>query len=79
MRACQYCRTVTKAWGTANLAEAALLAVVVLHTSTGIALACNRIIPWVVGVPLFVWTYRWGMRLRADISAQRGASEPGSF
>lgn len=67
----RYSRTVTKAWGAANLFEGAVLAVVVFHLSTGAALACNRIVPWVVGVPLFIWTYRWGMRLRAEVSETR--------
>jgi len=61
-----YFRTVTKAWGAANLFEAAVLAVVVFHVSTGSALACNRIVPWLVGIPLFIWSYRWGMRLLTD-------------
>ena len=69
-----YSRTVTIAWGVANLFEAVVLAIVVFHASTGVALACNRIVPWVVGVPLFAWTYRWGMRLRAQVSVEPSGS-----
>ena len=69
-----YSRTVTIAWGVANFFQAAVLAVVVFHASTGVALACNRIVPWVVGVPLFAWTYRWGMRLRAQVTAEPSGS-----
>ena len=68
-----YFRTITIVWGAAYLVEAAVLAVVVQAVTTGTALAFNRIMPWVIGVPLFVWTYRWGMRLRMS------RAEAGSF
>jgi hypothetical protein len=42
------------------------LALIVQSVSTGEALAFNRILPWVVGGVLFTWSYRWGMRLRAQ-------------
>ena len=63
-------RTVTVVWGVAYLVEAAVLAVVVQVVSTGAALAFNRIAPWLVSGLLFVWSYRWGMRLRARRPAQ---------
>jgi hypothetical protein len=63
-------RTVTVVWGAAVLVEAAALAVVVQVVSTGSALAFNRIAPWVVNGLLFAWSYRWGMRLRAQRPAQ---------
>jgi hypothetical protein len=59
-------RTITVAWGIASLLEAAALAVVVQSVSTGTALAFNRIMPWVVNGVLFVWSLRWGNRLRAQ-------------
>ena len=65
----RYFRTVTVVWGAANIVEAAALAVVVQIVSTGTALAFNRILPWVVGVPLFIWSYRWGMRMRGEQAA----------
>jgi hypothetical protein len=61
-----YFRLVTVVWGAAYLVQAVVLAVAVQVVATGTALAFNRILPWCVGVPLFVWTYRKGMRLRAE-------------
>lgn len=61
-----YFRTVTVVWGAAYIVEAVVLAVIVQVVTTGTALAFNRIMPWVIGVPLFAWSYRWGMRLRAE-------------
>jgi hypothetical protein len=53
-------------WGAAYVVEAVALALIVQSVSTGEALAFNRILPWVVGGVLFTWSYRWGMRLRAQ-------------
>ena len=65
-----YFRTVTTVWGVVFLIEAAAKAVIVQFVSTGAALAVNRVMPAVVVVLLFGWTYRWGMRLRAERQAQ---------
>jgi len=61
-----YFRTVTVVWGIAYLVEAAAKAVIVQVVSTGAALSVNRLMPAAVFVVLFAWTYRWGMRLRAQ-------------
>jgi hypothetical protein len=62
----RYFRIVTIVWGLANFVEATVKAVVVQFVSTGTALAVNRILPAVLVTVLFAWTYRWGMRLRAE-------------
>ena len=64
-----YFRTVTVVWGVANLIQAAALAVIVQLVSTGVALVFNKTVPWIGFGLLFVWTYRWGMRMRADVIA----------
>jgi hypothetical protein len=69
-------RTVTVVWGVAYLVEAVALAVIVQVVSTGTALAFNRIAPWVVSGLLFAWSYRWGMRLRAQRPAPPAPSVP---
>lgn len=64
-----YFRTVTVVWGIANLVQAAALAVIVQLVSTGFALVFNKTVPWIGFGLLFVWTYRWGMRMRAEVTA----------
>ena len=64
-----YFRTITIVWGTANLVQAAGLAIVVQLVSTGVALVFNKTVPWCIFAVLFVWTYRWGMRMRAEVTA----------
>ena len=72
-----YFRTITVVWGTANLLQAAGLAIVVQLVSTGVALVFNKTVPWCIFVPLFVWTYRWGMRMRAEVTALEEQALPG--
>ena len=64
-----YFRTITVVWGAANLVQAAALAIVVQLVSTGEALVFNKTVPWAMFAVLFVWTYRWGMRTRAEVTA----------
>ena len=64
-----YFRTITIVWGAANLVQAAALAVIVQLVSTGVALVFNKTVPWIGFSLLFVWTYRWGMRMRAEVTA----------
>lgn len=64
-----YFRTVTVVWGIANLIQAAALAVIVQLVSTGVALVFNKTVPWIGFVLLFMWTYRWGERMRAEVTA----------
>ena len=58
-------RIVTIVWGVVFLAEAVLKAAVARTASTGAALTVNRILPWLVLLPLLAWTLWWGNRLRA--------------
>lgn len=64
-----YFRTITVVWGAANLVQAAILATIVQLVSTGVALVFNKTVPWIGFGLLFVWTYRWGMRMRAEVLA----------
>jgi hypothetical protein len=69
-----YFRTITVVWGVANLIQAAVLAVIVQLVSTGVALVFNKTVPWIGFAILFVWTYRWGMRMRAEVTALEEAN-----
>ena len=42
---------------------------IVQVVSTGVALVFNKTVPWIGFSLLFVWTYRWGMRMRAEVTA----------
>ena len=64
-----YFRTITVAWGAANLVQAAALATIVQLVSPGAALVFNKTVPFVGFALLFAWTYRWGMRMRAEVTA----------
>lgn len=59
-------RLATVVWGVAYMLEAVARAIVVQVVSTGAALSLNRMAPWAISVILFVWTYWWGNRLRAE-------------
>ena len=65
----RYFRTITVVWGIANLAQAAALATIVQLVSPGAALVFNKTVPFVGFTLLFAWTYRWGMRMRAEVTA----------
>lgn len=64
-----YFRTITVVWGAANLVQAVALAIIVQLVSTGVALVFNKTVPWIGFIFLFAWTYRWGMRTRAEVMA----------
>jgi hypothetical protein len=53
-------RMITVAWGTGYLVEAAIRAAIVVTTSTGIALVCSKLIPYVFAVVLSAWTLVYG-------------------
>ena len=53
-------RMLTVAWGAGYLAEAAIRVAVVTTTSTGIALVCSKLIPYVFAVALSAWTLVYG-------------------
>jgi hypothetical protein len=50
----------TVAWGAGYLAEAAIRVAIVITTSTGIALVCSKLIPYVFAVALSAWTLVYG-------------------
>ena len=53
-------RMITVAWGTGYLVEAAIRVAIVVTTSTGIALVCSKLIPYVFAVILSAWTLIYG-------------------
>jgi hypothetical protein len=53
-------RMLTVAWGAGYLAEAAIRVAIVITTSTGIALVCSKLIPYVFAVALSAWTLVYG-------------------
>jgi hypothetical protein len=53
-------RMLTVAWGAGYLAEAAIRVAIVITASTGIALVCSKLIPYVFAVALSAWTLVYG-------------------
>ena len=53
-------RAITVAWGVGYLAETAIRVAIVATTSTGIALICSKLIPYVFAIVLSVWTLVYG-------------------
>jgi hypothetical protein len=51
---------ITVAWGVSYLAEAAIRVAIVVTTSTGVALVCSKLIPYVFAVVLSAWTLVYG-------------------
>jgi len=81
-------RMITVAWGIAYLVEAAIRVAIVVTTSTGIALVCSKLIPYVFAVALSAWTLVYGEHEKkkaerlasadADADANAGASATAS-
>ena len=71
-------RMITVAWGIAYLVEAAIRVAIVVTTSTGIALVCSKLIPYVFAVVLSAWTLVYGehekKKAERRASADSGAS-----
>jgi hypothetical protein len=57
-------RIITVAWGVGYIIEAALRMVVALTTSTGVALLCSKVAPYVFAAVLAAWTLVYGERRR---------------
>jgi intracellular septation protein A len=57
-------RNITLAWGIGYLIEAALRMVVAETTSTGVALICSKVAPYVFAAVLAAWTLVYGERRR---------------
>jgi len=53
-------RMITVAWGAGYLVEAAIRVAIVVTTSTGIALVCSKLIPYVFAAVLSAWTLVYG-------------------
>jgi hypothetical protein len=67
---------ITVAWGAGYLAEAAIRVAIVVTTSTGIALVCSKLIPYVFAVVLSAWTLVYGEheKRKAERLASAGTS-----
>jgi hypothetical protein len=57
-------RNITTAWGIGYLIEGALRLVIAETTSTGIALVCSKVMPYVFAAVLAAWTLVYGERRR---------------
>jgi hypothetical protein len=57
-------RNITVAWGIGYIIEAALRLVVAETTSTGVALLCSKVMPYVFAAVLAAWTLVYGERRR---------------
>jgi hypothetical protein len=66
-------RTITIVWGAGYIVEAALRLVVAEIESTGIALVCSKVAPYVFATALTVWTLVYGER-RKKIAVQASAT-----
>jgi hypothetical protein len=57
-------RNITVAWGVGYLIEGALRLIIAETTSTGIALVCSKVMPYVFAAVLAAWTLVYGERRR---------------
>ena len=67
-------RMITVAWGAGYLVEAAIRVAIVVTTSTGIALVCSKLIPYVFAVVLSAWTLVYGEHEKRKAERLAGAS-----
>ena len=56
---------ITAAWGAAYIVEAAVRVVIVEATSTGIALVCSKLVPYLFALSLSAWTLLYGEHEKA--------------
>jgi hypothetical protein len=72
---------ITIAWGVGYLIEAAVRVVIVETTSTGIALLCSKLVPYLFALVLSVWTLVYGeheKRKAERLAAVAGAATDAS-
>jgi len=68
--------TITVVWGIGYVIEAAIRMVVAETTSTGIALVCSKVAPYVFAAVLAAWTLVWGERRRKLALAASARANP---
>jgi hypothetical protein len=71
---------ITASWGAAYLLEAAVRVVIVETTSTGIALVCSKLVPYLFALTLSAWTLLYGEHEKAKaerLAASTAASPAG--
>ena len=75
-------RTITVAWGVGYLVEAAVRVAIVETTSTGIALLCSKLLPYVFVLSLSAWTLVYGehekMKAERDALTSQAATTTAS-
>ena len=69
-------RVITAVWGAGFLIEAALRVVIVYNTSTGTALAISKVMPFVTGGILSVWTLGYSAYLKKRGERRAAATGP---
>ena len=71
-------RIITVVWGAGYLVEAAVRVVIVETTSTGIALLCSKLLPYVFVLSLSAWTLVYGehekKKAERDATASQGTT-----
>ena len=65
---------ITAWWGFAYLVEAAIRVAIVSATSTGVALVCSKLVPYLFAIALSVWTLMYGEHEKRK--AERLAATP---
>ena len=72
-------RIITVVWGVSYLVEAAVRVAIVETTSTGIALICSKLLPYVFVLSLSAWTLVYGEheKQKAERGATASPSAPG--
>jgi hypothetical protein len=65
---------ITAWWGFAYLVEAAIRVAIVSATSTGVALICSKLVPYLFAIALSVWTLLYGEHEKRK--AERLAATP---
>jgi hypothetical protein len=65
---------ITAWWGFAYLVEAAIRVAIVSATSTGVALICSKLVPYLFAIALSVWTLMYGEHEKRK--AERLAATP---
>ena len=66
-------QAITVAWGVGYLVEAAARVAIVETTSTGIALVCSKLVPYVFAVSLSLWTLVYGEHEKKEAERRAAA------
>lgn len=71
-------RVITVVWGIAYLAEAVARVIIVESTSTGVAFAISKVMPYVVAALVLAWMVPYGVRAKRKGEALGAAASAGA-